>query len=142
MLIEVVQEFGQERGPGAVLAPFVEAVVDGLPGTIAFGDVAPRGARVQDPEDAVEGAVVGQPRVSPATVVPGVGQQGSKSLPLPGAEFVTSSHNQPPRGYQSQGGQKLCGKTYARQSLAAERKSTHIACRVRQRFGEWFEIMT
>ena len=46
---------------------------------------------MQDPEDAIEGTGVGQPRVSATAVVPGVRQQGSESLPLPRTEFVTAS---------------------------------------------------
>src|SRR5206468_2847403 len=63
--VETVQEFGEDRGPGAVLAPLGKAVVDRLPGAVAFGDVPPGGAGVQDPEDAVDGAVMGQPGVPP-----------------------------------------------------------------------------
>lgn len=72
VLVEVVQEFGQDRGPGTIFTPLVEAVVDRLPRAVAFGDIAPRGATVQDLEDAVEGTVVGQPGVSAAAVVPGM----------------------------------------------------------------------
>jgi hypothetical protein len=49
----------QEEVESARFAEGVEAVVDGLPLAVAFGQVAPGGAGVQSPEDAVEdGAVV------------------------------------------------------------------------------------
>src|SRR4051812_43481099 len=96
--VEVVQEFGKDGGPGAVLAPLVEAVVDGLPGAVAFGDVAPGSAGVQDPQDAVEGAVVRQPGVALTAVVRAVGQQRGEALPLARGKFVTPSHGWPPLG--------------------------------------------
>ena len=46
---QVVEEMGEEFGPSAIRSPTIEAVVDGLPGAIAFGNVPPRGSRMQDP---------------------------------------------------------------------------------------------
>ena len=48
-LVQAEQQGVEDLGPGAVLAPAVEAVVDGLPRAIAFGDVGPRGTGVQVP---------------------------------------------------------------------------------------------
>jgi len=59
---QVVQEMGEEFGPGAIRSPTIEAVVDGLPGAVAFGDIPPGGAGVEDPEDAIEEAMMGKPR--------------------------------------------------------------------------------
>src|SRR6516164_4029767 len=44
----------QDAVEQAALAQLVEAVVDGLPGAVALGQVAPGGAGVQPPEHAVE----------------------------------------------------------------------------------------
>lgn len=110
MPVEVVEEFGHEGSPGAILPPAVEAVVDGLPRAVAFGDIAPRCAGVQDPEDAMESAVVRQPRVAPTAVVPRMGQQGRQALPLSGAEFVTASHGRPPQGTKATGTENYAAK--------------------------------
>jgi hypothetical protein len=45
---ELVQEMGEQFGPGAIRPPAIEAVVDGLPRTKAFGDVPPRSPGMQD----------------------------------------------------------------------------------------------
>ena len=119
MLVEVVQQGGHQVGPGAVFTPLVEAVVDGLPGAVALGYVPPGCAAVQDPENAVEGAMMRQPRMSAAAVVSGLGQQRGDAPPLPGAEFVTPSHDLPPEGNHSRWGRILRRNTYARQSLVA-----------------------
>src|SRR5436309_1720869 len=42
--VEVQQQRVEDPSPGAVLAPAVEAVVDGLPGAVAAGGVRPGGA--------------------------------------------------------------------------------------------------
>src|SRR5262245_20486926 len=52
--IQAEQQGVEDVGPGAVLAPAVEAVVDGLPAPVAFGGCPARGAGVQVPEDAVD----------------------------------------------------------------------------------------
>ncbi len=47
--------------PGAVAAPSGIAVVDRFPVAVAFGDIRPRGATMQPPEDAVEDRAVRKP---------------------------------------------------------------------------------
>src|SRR5439155_23063185 len=60
-LVEAQQQGVEDPGPGAVLPPAVEAVVGGLPGAEASGEVTPGGAGVQVPEDAVDHAAVRPP---------------------------------------------------------------------------------
>src|SRR5438128_1486031 len=68
-LIELEQQSVKDLGPGAVLTPAVEAVVDGLPGAVTLRRVGPGGASMQVPKDAGnEGAVV-LPGLAPAVVV-------------------------------------------------------------------------
>src|SRR3954452_4699275 len=53
-VVQFSQQRGDDAGPGAVLAPTVEAREDRLPGAIAFREIAPRGAGMEDPEDAID----------------------------------------------------------------------------------------
>jgi hypothetical protein len=77
VVIEAEQQGIEDLGPGAVLAPAVEAIIDGLPGSVAFRGIGPRGTRVQVPEDAVDQGAMILPRVSP------YGEKtGSKDKPL------------------------------------------------------------
>jgi len=55
-LVQVQQQGIEDFGPGAVLAPAVEAVVDGLPRAIALGSVGPGGAGMQVPKYTVNEA--------------------------------------------------------------------------------------
>ena len=48
----------QDAIDGAVLSPAVEPIVDALPLAVALGQLAPLGAAVEDPEDAIEGGPV------------------------------------------------------------------------------------
>src|SRR5690348_7485584 len=58
LLVQAQEQGIEDLGPGAVLAPAAEAVVNRLPGAVALGDVRPGGAGVEAPEDAVdEGAM-------------------------------------------------------------------------------------
>ena len=54
----------QDAVEGTVVSVLREAVVDSLPGTVAFGQVTPGGARAQDREDAVDDGVVFTPGAS------------------------------------------------------------------------------
>jgi hypothetical protein len=47
-------EVGQDANPQSGSRPAIEAGRDRLPGTVAFGEGAPRTSRAQDPKDAVE----------------------------------------------------------------------------------------
>src|SRR5437763_13396471 len=50
----LLQEAGQDAGPGAIASPTPKASIDALPRAIAFWDVTPGGAGVQTPEDTIE----------------------------------------------------------------------------------------
>lgn len=58
----------QQAGDEALPAPAGKAVVNRLPGAVAFGQVAPGRTGPEDPEDAVENAAVGH---TGATSFPG-----------------------------------------------------------------------
>ena len=87
---------GDDLGPGPILAPAIEAIVDGLPGPIPLRDIAPGRAGVQDPKDAIDQGVVVLPRMPPTTVMGRMGQHGSDPLPEAGVEFIAASHGGPP----------------------------------------------
>src|SRR5262249_38158356 len=73
--VQLEQQGVEDLGPGAVLPPAVEAVVDGLPGAVAPWGVGPGGAGVQVPEDAVNQRAVVLPGVAAAAVVVAVGEE-------------------------------------------------------------------
>jgi hypothetical protein len=64
-----------------------EAVVDRLPLAVAVGQVAPGGAGVEPPEDAVEDEAVVLPLAAAAARPRG--EKGSEQLPLRVGEFVS-----------------------------------------------------
>jgi hypothetical protein len=71
----------------AAVAHPPEAVVDGLPGAEALGQVAPGGAGVEPPEDAVEHKAVVLPLAARLGRLRG--EEGSEQLPLLVGEFVS-----------------------------------------------------
>ena len=54
LVVEFVQQRGDDADPGAVLTPAVEDAEDRLPGAVAFREVTPRGTGMEDPEDAID----------------------------------------------------------------------------------------
>jgi hypothetical protein len=96
--LEVVEQRGEDLGPGAVATPAVEPVGDGLPGSIAFREITPGGAGVEDPEDAVEQVAMGLPGMSLAPVVGGMGQEVLEPFPLTVVELITTTQGWPPVG--------------------------------------------
>src|SRR5262245_52306270 len=71
----------------ATAAQVGEAVVDGLPGAVALGQVAPGGAGVQPPEDAVEQRAVVLPLAAP--LARPRREEGGKQPPLLVGKFVS-----------------------------------------------------
>src|SRR5262249_9465507 len=67
-------------------ADLAEPVVDGLPGPEAFGQVAPGGAGIESPEDAVEHQAVVLPLAAPFARP--AREEGSQELPLSVGKFV------------------------------------------------------
>src|SRR5215207_686659 len=59
---------GQQPIPGPVPAPAGEAVVAGLPGSVALGQIAPRSPRTQLPQDAVHHLAVVAPPAAASSV--------------------------------------------------------------------------
>src|SRR5258707_4362567 len=95
LVIQFVQEPGDDTDPRAVPAPAVEAVVNGFPRPIAIREVAPGSAGVQDPKNAVDdGAIVGGRTTGLARVGP-LRKQRLDSVPLLVREFV-AAHGWPP----------------------------------------------
>jgi hypothetical protein len=52
--IHVLTEFSKDAMERAILGPGAKSVIDGLPVAITLGQVAPRGAGAEDPEDGVD----------------------------------------------------------------------------------------
>src|SRR5690242_7812609 len=89
-VIEFVQERGDDPDPGAIRPPAVEALIDRLPGAIALRQVAPRGAGMEDPQDAVDdGTGITEGTTGPTAMRP-VRQEGSDPSPLRLGEFIAS----------------------------------------------------
>jgi hypothetical protein len=100
---QMVEQLSEEFGPGAIPPPTIKAVINGLPRTIAFRHVTPRGSGMENPENAVKQAKMGEPGVSLATVMGGVGQERLKPSPLTGGKFIATTHGKPPFGIRPAG---------------------------------------
>jgi hypothetical protein len=70
---QVVKQMGEKFGPRPILPPAIEAVINGLPGAIAFGDISPRCSRMENPENTVEEAMMREPGTPFTPVMGGVG---------------------------------------------------------------------
>lgn len=80
----------EEFFPQSFLAPFVEAAVNRLPWAIAFGQVAPRRSRPQDPQDSVDNLAVILPGPSCLRFLRW--QERLQLFPLLIRQLVSSSH--------------------------------------------------
>src|SRR5262249_48543431 len=98
LAVQAEQQGVEGLGPGAVLAPAVEAVVDGLPGAVALRRVRPGGAGGQGPEDAVDQRPVVLPGAAGLAVVVAVGEERLEPLPLGVGEVEAIVHGGPPSG--------------------------------------------
>ena len=96
--LQVIEQPGHEAGPGPVLAPAVEPIIDGLPGAIPLWEIPPGGPGVEHPEDAIEDRVMVVPRAPRPAVMGGVGQEGFDLPPKQGMEFIAASQGGPPFG--------------------------------------------
>src|SRR4051794_13045390 len=101
-VVQFIQQRGDDTSPGAVPAPTVEARVDRLPGAIAFREIAPRGAGMEDPEDAMDDRTGIIERVARSTAMGPVWQQGGDSCPLLVGELVAA------HGRTRWGGRPVC----------------------------------
>jgi len=94
--LEVLQQVSEDPSPSAVVAPASEAAVDGFPGPIALGDVAPGGASVEAPEDPIEDALMILPGSATTVLVGRVREEWGDTLPLPLREFMATRHGWSP----------------------------------------------
>jgi hypothetical protein len=76
---QMVEEVREEFGPSAVSTPTIEAVVHGLPRAVAFRHVPPGGSGMENPENAVEQAKMGEPGPALSTMMGGMGQERFQS---------------------------------------------------------------
>src|SRR6516165_9405658 len=123
--IQPQQQGIEDLGPGAVLAPAVEAVVDGLPGAVTLGGVLPGRAGVQVPEDAVDQRAVVLPRMAGLAVVEAVGEERFHPSPLLVGEVETITHGWPPSGNLPS---REKGSTFIIRKTAIVRKDLARAC--------------
>ena len=90
LVVQFVQQRGDDPDPGAVRPPPVEAFEDRLPGAVAFREVTPRGAGMEDPEDAVDDRTGSVKRVAYLAVMSTVRQEGRDPCPLWLGEFIAA----------------------------------------------------
>src|SRR5262245_1780575 len=95
-IVQPEQQSVENLGPGAVLAPAVEAVVDGLPGSVTLRGVRPGSAGVQVPENAVDKGAMILPGVAGLAVMEAVGEERLDEPPLLISEVVAVQHGTPP----------------------------------------------
>src|SRR5215831_12588206 len=92
------QQPREDSSPGAVAAPPPEPGIHALPGSVAFRDVAPGGARVEAPENAVDNAAVILRGTTAAAVMPRLWQERLETFPLLVRQFIAVSHGWSPWG--------------------------------------------
>jgi hypothetical protein len=90
------QQLRQDLRPRAVTSPAPEPALHASPGTVAFRDVAPGGAGVESPEDAVDNAAVILRWPTATAVMPRLGQERLETFPLLVRQFIAVSHGWPP----------------------------------------------
>jgi hypothetical protein len=94
-VVQFVQQRGDDADPGAVAAPAVEAGEDGLPRSVTRGEVTPRGAGVQDPEDPADERTVVAGRAAYAAGMDPLREQRRDTSPLRVREFVAAHGRRP-----------------------------------------------
>lgn len=83
LTFEVFQQVRENPSPGAVFTPASEAAVDGFPRAIALGNVTPRGAGVEAPQDAIEEALMILPGPATTVLVRRVREERGDAFPMP-----------------------------------------------------------
>ena len=94
-IVQFVQHRRDHADPGPVVPPTVEAIVDRLPGPVAFRKVPPRSPGVEDPENSIDNPVVIVERVPRLAAMSTMGQEGLDTSPLLIRKFVPV-HGRPP----------------------------------------------
>src|SRR5262249_3279369 len=97
LTLKVFQQMGEDPSPSAVFPPRSEAAVASFPGAVTLGDVAPGGAGVETPEDAIEDAVLILPATATTVFVRRVREERGDALPLLLREFRATRHRWPLR---------------------------------------------
>src|SRR4051794_5075467 len=82
LIVQFVQQRGDDAGPRAIPAPSVESGEHGLPRPVALGEVAPRRAGVQDPKDTIDDRPVVTRRPAHLTGAGPLTEQGRDAGPL------------------------------------------------------------
>jgi hypothetical protein len=90
LAVAAVKQEGENLVPGSVTPPGVETPISGLPGAIALGKVAPGGARVENPQDALNDGAVGVVGVSTSSPVTRIRKQQFNLLPLGVGKFIAA----------------------------------------------------
>jgi hypothetical protein len=96
LTFEVFQQVRENPSPGAVFTPASEAAVDGFPRAIALGNVTPRGAGVEAPQNAIEEAMRILPGPATTVLVRRVREKRGDAFPMPLREFMATWHGWPP----------------------------------------------
>src|SRR4051795_12618175 len=89
-VIQFVQQRGDDASPGAVLSPPVEGLEGRLPGSIAFREIPPWGAGMEDPEDSIEDWSSVAKRTAGLAVMSTVRQERGDSCPLLVGEIIAA----------------------------------------------------
>ena len=98
LVFPLFQQLPKDLSPRAVTSPAPEPAIHASPGTVAFRDVAPGGAGMESPEDAVDNAAVILRGPTATTVMPRLWQERFETFPLSVRQFITVSHGWSPWG--------------------------------------------
>ena len=90
LVVQFVDQRGDDPDPSTILSPSVEALEDRLPGAVAFREVTPGGTGMEDPEDAVDDRARIVERVACLAVMRTVGHEGRDPCPLLLGEFIAA----------------------------------------------------
>ena len=90
LVVQFVEQRGDDADPGAIATPGIEAAEHGLPRPVVLGKVAPRRPGVQNPEDAVEDRAIIAGRSADLAGVGLLREQGCDPVPLRIGELVAA----------------------------------------------------
>ena len=90
LVVQFVQQRGDDTAPSAVRPPPVEAPEDRLPGTVTFREVTPWGAGMEDPEDAIDDRSKIVKGMACLAVMSTVRQEGRDPRPLWLGDFIAA----------------------------------------------------
>jgi hypothetical protein len=96
LVFPLFQQLRKDLSPRAVTSPAPEPALHASPRTVAFRDVAPGGAGVESPEDAVDHAAVILRGPTAAAVMPRLRQERLEMFPVLVRQFIAVSHGRSP----------------------------------------------